>query len=320
MTLALVQIIVIVILTYFAFVHGEYGLCHWLTKLNIIWGAKLLFFQCYPESWFLYKRLKTRAEPVQGVPVIRLCPPDHATLMNLITFIEVWPVAIWILVQVVVLVVHGKQCYAHAPFVSMPAFVILALALLYYLPTALLLSIRRSRESRSDGHDDIEIGPLPQSKVDRIDLVYYIPPPAPAPAPAAAARPSGPVAGSRRFGPTLGLRATSDQRPHDNGEWENTFQRMPRAFLRIEKHEAQCAICLEEYMAPPRRGVAIPGSASASAMQSAVADAQGAPEPLRWLDCGHVFHKGCIDPYITTGPARCPTCRTPVAVRRHGRK
>ena len=49
----------IIILTYSAFVRGEYGSCHWLTKLNIVWGVKLLFFQCYPESWFLYKRLKT---------------------------------------------------------------------------------------------------------------------------------------------------------------------------------------------------------------------------------------------------------------------
>ena len=171
-------------------------------------------------------------------------------------------------------------------------------------------TIRRSRESRSNGNDDIEIGPLPQSKVDRIDLVYYIPPPAPA----ASARPSGPVSGFRRFGPTIwGLRATSDQRPHDNdsGEWENTFQRMPRAFLRIEKHEAQCAICLEEYTAPPRRrGVAIlrPGSASASAMQSAVADAQGVPEPepepLRWLDCGHVFHVSRVN-FILGGAEVC---------------
>lgn len=86
---------------------------------------------------------------------------------------------------------------------------------------------------------------------------------------------------------------------------------MPRAFLRIEKHEAQCAICLEEYTAPPRRrGVAIlrPGSASASAMQSAVADAQGVPEPepepLRWLDCGHVFHVSRVN-FILGGAEVC---------------
>ncbi|PIL24522.1 hypothetical protein GSI_14278 [Ganoderma sinense ZZ0214-1] len=318
MTLTILQITAIGILTHVAFMHGENGLCHWLTTSSLVWGGKLALFQLYPDIWFMRKRLKTRAEPVQGVPVVRVCPPDHATFMNLLTFIDALLVAIWILLQVGVLVVHGKQCYAHAPLVSTLAVVLLALALLYYLPTTLLLIFRRSRESRSDGGDNIEIGPLPQSKVDRIDLVYYIPPPAPAPA--LAARPSGPVAGLRRFGPTSrGLSATSDD--NNNGEWEKSFQRMPRAFLRIEKHEAQCAICLDEYTAPPRvtgeEEGAIPGSATSA---SAAADAQGVPEPLRWLDCGHVFHKRCIDPYITTKAAKCPTCRAPVKVQSKGRK
>ncbi|KAI1791716.1 hypothetical protein LXA43DRAFT_391209 [Ganoderma leucocontextum] len=265
-----------------------------------------------------------RGEPVQGMPIIQVCPPDIATSMNIGTFLDVVIVSTWILLQVVFHLVNGKQCYAHAPRVSALAAVILPLAFLYYLPTSLLLIARRCRESRSDGSDDIEIGPLPQSKVDRIDLVYYIPHPPPAAA-AAAARPPKPVAGFRRIGRVLRPRATDADAeqglgsPYGNGhgDWENTFQSMPRALLRIDKHEAQCAICLDEYTEPPR---AIPGSATASATQRAIADAQGAPEPLRWLDCGHVFHKGCLDPCLTQGPAKCPTCRTPVKVRPLARK
>ena len=65
------------------------------------------------------------------------------TLYNLsVTFLEPWFVCAWILLQVVFHLVDGKQCYAHAPRVSAVASIILALALLYYFPTTVLMVCR----------------------------------------------------------------------------------------------------------------------------------------------------------------------------------
>lgn len=41
-------------------------------------------------------------------------------------------------------------------------------------------------------------------------------------------------------------------------------------------------------------------------------DAGVGPQPLRLLACGHVFHKTCIDPWLTDVSGRCPVCQRPV--------
>ncbi|KAG2345659.1 hypothetical protein BDR05DRAFT_930310 [Suillus weaverae] len=41
-------------------------------------------------------------------------------------------------------------------------------------------------------------------------------------------------------------------------------------------------------------------------------DAGAGPQPLRLLACGHVFHKTCIDPWLTDVSGRCPVCQRPV--------
>ncbi|KAH7925950.1 hypothetical protein BV22DRAFT_1033448 [Leucogyrophana mollusca] len=41
-------------------------------------------------------------------------------------------------------------------------------------------------------------------------------------------------------------------------------------------------------------------------------DAGEGPQPLRLLACGHVFHKTCIDPWLTDVSGRCPVCQRPV--------
>ncbi|EJF65285.1 hypothetical protein DICSQDRAFT_132851 [Dichomitus squalens LYAD-421 SS1] len=42
-------------------------------------------------------------------------------------------------------------------------------------------------------------------------------------------------------------------------------------------------------------------------------DGEG-PQPLRLLSCGHVFHKTCLDPWLTDVSGRCPICQRPVEV------
>ncbi|PIL36212.1 hypothetical protein GSI_01873 [Ganoderma sinense ZZ0214-1] len=44
------------------------------------------------------------------------------------------------------------------------------------------------------------------------------------------------------------------------------------------------------------------------------------PEPLRLLACGHVFHKTCLDPWLTDVSGRCPICQRPVEVPEPSKK
>lgn len=37
-------------------------------------------------------------------------------------------------------------------------------------------------------------------------------------------------------------------------------------------------------------------------------------QPLRLLTCGHVFHKTCLDPWLTDVSGRCPVCQRPVEI------
>ncbi|KAF9452400.1 hypothetical protein P691DRAFT_795093 [Macrolepiota fuliginosa MF-IS2] len=43
-------------------------------------------------------------------------------------------------------------------------------------------------------------------------------------------------------------------------------------------------------------------------------DAGEEAQPLRLLTCGHVFHKTCLDPWLTDVSGRCPVCQRPVEI------
>ncbi|EMD37914.1 hypothetical protein CERSUDRAFT_114564 [Gelatoporia subvermispora B] len=43
-------------------------------------------------------------------------------------------------------------------------------------------------------------------------------------------------------------------------------------------------------------------------------DAGEGPQPLRLLKCGHVFHKTCLDPWLTDVSGRCPVCQQAVEI------
>ncbi|OCH95185.1 hypothetical protein OBBRIDRAFT_884250 [Obba rivulosa] len=48
--------------------------------------------------------------------------------------------------------------------------------------------------------------------------------------------------------------------------------------------------------------------------QLRLSDAGEGPQPLRLLSCGHVFHKTCLDPWLTDVSGRCPVCQQPVEI------
>jgi len=135
-----------------------------------------------------------------------------------------------------------------------------------------------------------------------------------------------------------------------NGEpltWEEHWEQGEYPFVVLEGNRAACAICLMDFEEPKRIGadggnapspnlgsVSTPtgdphsgtsGNANtiAEPLTTAIneeergdnlklADAGDGVQPLRLLACGHVFHKTCLDPWLTDVSGRCPVCQRAV--------
>ena len=135
--------------------------------------------------------------------------------------------------------------------------------------------------------------------------------------------------------------------------WEDLWEAGEYPFVRLEGNRAVCAICLMDFEEPKRvgrtseemakaeTGAGVGGESDAApADQAAVRevhipveriteedrdaphleDAGDGPQPLRLLACGHVFHKTCIDPWLTDVSGRCPVCQRPVEIEEDERK
>ncbi|KAF8332064.1 uncharacterized protein EI90DRAFT_3123139 [Cantharellus anzutake] len=110
-------------------------------------------------------------------------------------------------------------------------------------------------------------------------------------------------------------------------EWEDLWEKSKLPFVRLEGNRAACAICLMDFDEPPRKkdqetknGASDPSSSSAAPTSDANGPmasqaAPGEPEPLRLLECGHCFHKSCVDPWLTGVSGRCPTCQRKVEIK-----
>ena len=83
-------------------------------------------------------------------------------------------------------------------------------------------------------------------------------------------------------------------------EWEDRYEKSSLPFVRLENNRATCAICLMDFDEPPRKSTK--GKSASKVNTSEVGTGAGAaagpsseqsstdPEPLRLLECGHVFH------------------------------
>ncbi|KAG1734752.1 uncharacterized protein EDB91DRAFT_1084025 [Suillus paluster] len=131
----------------------------------------------------------------------------------------------------------------------------------------------------------------------------------------------------------------------DQETWEDNWEQCKYPFVRLEGNRAACAICLMDFEEPKRlhavaetattenteEGAAVTPEADTSRQREEeveipvehiteeersglprLEDAGAGPQPLRLLACGHVFHKTCIDPWLTDVSGRCPVCQRPV--------
>lgn len=132
----------------------------------------------------------------------------------------------------------------------------------------------------------------------------------------------------------------------DPETWEDNWEQCKYPFVRLEGNRAACAICLMDFEEPKRLSAAAEASTTEKSEEQAAVtltednpprqreeeveipveriteeergglprleDAGVGPQPLRLLACGHVFHKTCIDPWLTDVSGRCPVCQRPV--------
>ncbi|KAF9268875.1 hypothetical protein L218DRAFT_984200 [Marasmius fiardii PR-910] len=127
--------------------------------------------------------------------------------------------------------------------------------------------------------------------------------------------------------------------------WEDHWEKEGYPFVVLENNRAACAICLMDFEEPKRVNKINPQHAdtqetlteaepNSSTKNEGAVDSQNITEeererdpatirledagegaqPLRLLACGHVFHKTCVDPWLTDVSGRCPVCQRPVEV------
>ncbi|CAL1707571.1 unnamed protein product [Somion occarium] len=128
----------------------------------------------------------------------------------------------------------------------------------------------------------------------------------------------------------------SDDQPKT---WEDHWEPGEYPFVRLEGNRAACAICLMDFEEPKRKHGgdeakderpqdAVAEGGDSGAIQEVQVEeitqedvdrlrldhAGDGPQPLRLLACGHVFHKTCLDPWLTDVSGRCPVCQRPVEI------
>jgi len=114
------------------------------------------------------------------------------------------------------------------------------------------------------------------------------------------------------------------------GEWEDRYEKSSLPFVRLENNRATCAICLMDFDEPPRKSTKGKSASKVNASEVGAGARAAAgpsseqsstdPEPLRLLECGHVFHKSCLDPWLTGVSGRCPTCQRKVEIAPKGKR
>jgi len=137
------------------------------------------------------------------------------------------------------------------------------------------------------------------------------------------------------------------QQPGEPQTWQDHWEHTGYPFVILEGNRAACAVCLMDFEEPKRIAgldpvVTAPPTSTEEAVPSTteevvpstlaiqevpveannpaaetenqlkLEDAGEGAVPLRLLACGHVFHKTCLDPWLTDVSGRCPVCQRAV--------
>lgn len=133
--------------------------------------------------------------------------------------------------------------------------------------------------------------------------------------------------------------------------WEAMWEKGRHPFVQLESHRAACPICLDDYEEPKRVANAGEDNSASPAVEStapgngthAVQSSSGSvaePQPLRLLNCGHVFHvsctvtcgqpwvtrtdcceqRACVDMWLMEKAGRCPSCQCPARPQKKQKK
>ncbi|KAF8530386.1 hypothetical protein BU17DRAFT_36193 [Hysterangium stoloniferum] len=113
--------------------------------------------------------------------------------------------------------------------------------------------------------------------------------------------------------------------------YEDKWEKGDYPFVKLEENRTTCAICLCDFEEPKRVRYSIDSKppedlAEAEATVGInvapsqddglrLADPGEGAQPLRLLECAHVFHKTCVDPWLIEVSGRCPVCQKPVEVK-----
>ncbi|KAJ3815890.1 hypothetical protein F5876DRAFT_85516 [Lentinula aff. lateritia] len=116
------------------------------------------------------------------------------------------------------------------------------------------------------------------------------------------------------------------------GSWEDNWDTEGYPYVVLDDNRAACAICLLDFEEPtrihpvgeeqskvvetePKGGsveVEIISEEERESNELRLTDVGEGAQPLRLLKCGHVFHKTCLDPWLTDVSGRCPVCQRQV--------
>lgn len=211
------------------------------------------------------------------------------------------------------------------------------------IPLVLYIPAPTPKEGKQAGDDKISSIALPEP----IHLHSYPPQPERSPASPSLSQGTRVQSRSRRWFTFRRLRrkgsAKDDDlegkfgKPGSTDVYEDKWERGDYPFVKLEDNRTTCAICLCDFEEPKRVRYSLdsrPAPDTSPEAETAPADVdveqglveeiedgelrlenpgQGA-QPLRLLGCAHVFHKTCIDPWLTEVSGRCPICQRPVEV------
>ncbi|KAH8828472.1 hypothetical protein DL96DRAFT_1555866 [Flagelloscypha sp. PMI_526] len=199
-----------------------------------------------------------------------------------------------------------------------------------------------------------DIDKLPKSIVDRIPLVMYMPFPPDAPEEERIKTPEAIYTYPPKSGqPTPDTKPTSKRRRFrflrlKRSKKQGSGEDVKLPFVMLEGNRAICSICLCDFEEMPNEdeqkeekdkgknkeeAPAVPTQLPTTAVpveevveesrenrQLELVDAGEGAQPLRLLACGHVFHKTCLDPWLTDVSGRCPVCQRKVELPEEGKK